>query len=369
LVDDFIKTIWSENTINVTKDELKSFYLTYTRLKSSLWPAFEEYMRKIIYDCYISLLNKWYYINYTSDLDELTKFLWTLSDKKVSYSSELWKDWNYDQIKNIIVIAELKWNEISIKEKTWAINKIFYNQDVKTNVSINLRDLLNAFNKDNPISFRSLIADKNQINSEKNNIKQQLRDTIIALDVSAHKTKTQEWIIDELRSKIEKITKKSAEDLATEKQNWEKTLASTKNVKDKEWSEKMAKSQEQHNWEIAKKNQDIRNLEIAVWTNKQVGSENQSWLESENKKLANENIWLKQQLSDTELSLTQEKAKNNTQNWSSNTEKKLQEQVTQLQKDIWVANGSIEQLEKKLQEQKTWHEKEIEEQRKRLLAI
>jgi hypothetical protein len=367
LIDEFIKTIWSKNTISVTKDELKSFYLTYTRLKSSLWPAFEEYMRKIIYDCYISLLNKWYYIDYTSDLDELTKFLWTLSDKKVSYSSELWKDWNYDQIRNIIVVAEVKWDEIIIKEKTWAFNKIFYKQDVKTNVSINLRDLLNAFNKDNPTSFITLIQDRNTINSQKNDTEQKLRETIIALDVSVHKTNTQAWIIKELGDEIIQITAKANNDLEAEQEKWKQAVIATESSKDKEWGDKMAEQEKQLKAEISNKNQDIWNLELAVWSTKQVGSENESWLVAENTRLATEIIWLKQKLSDTELALTQEKVKNNTQNWPSNTEKKLQEQVTQLQKDKQNSEQQMQLLQNKLIEQKTWHEKELEEQRDRFL--
>ncbi|MFA5917610.1 MAG: hypothetical protein WC850_05255 [Candidatus Gracilibacteria bacterium] len=367
LIDEFIKTIGSKNTISVTKDELKSFYLTYTRLKSSLGPAFEEYMRKIIYDCYISLLNKGYYIDYTSDLDELTKFLGTLSDKKVSYSSELGKDGNYDQIRNIIVVAEVKGDEIIIKEKTGAFNKIFYKQDVKTNVSINLRDLLNAFNKDNPTSFITLIQDRNTINSQKNDTEQKLRETIIALDVSVHKTNTQAGIIKELGDEIIQITAKANNDLEAEQEKGKQAVIATESSKDKEWGDKMAEQEKQLKAEISNKNQDIGNLELAVGSTKQVGSENESGLVAENTRLATEIIGLKQKLSDTELALTQEKVKNNTQNGPSNTEKKLQEQVTQLQKDKQNSEQQMQLLQNKLIEQKTGHEKELEEQRDRFL--
>lgn len=369
LFDEFIKTIWDKNTIDLTKSELKSFYNTYMWLKSSIWPEFEKYIRKVIFDCYMSLLSKWYHIKDTPDLDELTKFLSTLTDKKITYSSNLWESWNYDQISNTIIIATIKWDTIEIAKKSWFGNILFYDHDVKTDIKINLKELLSAFNTDNPVSFETLIQEKNKINSQKNDTEQKLRETIIALDVSVHKNITQDWIIKDLGDEIKQITKKANNDLETAKKHWEQSVTDTKSSKDKEWGDKIAEQKKQLEAEISYKKQDIRNLELAVWSTKQVGSENESWLATENTRLATENIWLKQKLSDTELSLTQEKAKNNTPNSPSDIEKKLRVENDQLKENLWKANEKTKQLEQKVEEEKKQKNKELEEQRQRFIWI
>lgn len=369
LFDEFIKTIWDKNTIDLTKSELKSFYNTYMWLKSSIWPEFEKYIRKVIFDCYMSLLSKWYHIKDTPVLDELTKFLSTLTDKKITYSSNLWESWNYDQISNTIIIATIKWDTIEIAKKQWFGNILFYDHDVKTDIKINLKELLSAFNADNPTSFITLIQDRNTINSQKNDTEQKLRETIIALDVSVHKTNTQAWIIKELGVEIIQITAKANNDLKAEQEKWKQAVIATESSKDKEWGDKMMEQEKQFKAEISNKNQDIWNLELVVWSTKQVGSENESWLVAENTRLATEIIWLKKKLSDTELSLTQEKSKTNISNWPSDIEKNLQVENDQLKEDLWKANEKTKQLEQKVEEEKKQHEKEIEEQRKRLLAI
>lgn len=348
----------------IDKKTVNEWYAEYTKIKPILWPNLETSLKKFIYERFIDLLAKGYELSWSEEERVLVKILKSLNDK-IDISITAKKD-NPDYKDKITVVwtFENDWKFIIKEDTSWSKSK------KKTSFSSSsLFELLSAFEKDIPDSFKQAMLEIAKVNDTLLAEKEKLRLALIEIEWLKHSLEQAKLSITNIKNEMVKASEKAEENkkLAFQEAEENKKLA----LKDlqKIHDEKVAlleseKSGKDANYALLKKqfeeaiekaNNDAASAKLA--------SQNNLNAELANLQTKNDSViaWLQKEIEALKKEISNKWVLINTINWTIDNEKErlkakveelnitiasLKNQIIDLQSQIKAKDEEISTLKK-----------------------
>lgn len=340
------------NDVSIDKTTVNERYAEYIKIKPILWPNLETSLKKFIYERYIDLLSKWYEINWCDELGNLIKILKFLDDKiDIKVTAKKDEPDFKDKIK-VVWTFDNEWKFIIKEESSWSSTK------KKTSFSSSsLFELISAFEKDIPDSFKQAMLEIAKINGSLLAEKEKLRLALIEVSWLKYSLEQANTSITSIKKEMDNAAKKAGEDARiawenaeTAKQN---ALNDLKKIYDKKIAEleleKLDKDKiytdlkKEFEEATRKANEDAEKAKIDAKDN----------LQSELAKLQTKNdttiAWLQKEIDNLKKEISNKWELINTISWTIDNEKeKLKAKVEELNATITSLKNQIIDLQSQM---------------------
>ncbi len=171
-----LSDFFTEQNIELDKTKLDDLYDQYFEWK--IWPNTKLYLKNILLEGYLWMLEEWYSVVWYQELDELVEKIDELSNWEISIN--FWDSMPQDSEFNekITIVWEISNNNLRIQESWW---NLFSNKN-ETQININNKNLVNVFVSDIPNSFNNSLNRIIEINNKYIELRQQLRNSKQTID-------------------------------------------------------------------------------------------------------------------------------------------------------------------------------------------
>lgn len=338
--------------VSIDKKTINERYAEYIKIKWILWPSLETSLRKFIYERYIDLLSKWYEINWCDELGNLIKILKFLNDKiEIKVTAKKDEPDFKDKIK-VVWTFDNEWKFIIKEESSWSSTK------KKTSFSSSsLFELISAFEKDIPDSFKQAMLEIAKINGNLLAEKEKLRLALIEISWLKYSLDQANTSITNIKKEMDNAAKKAGEDARIAWENAETAKQNALNDLKIIYDKKIA-LQELEKQDKDKMYTDLRK-EFEDATRKanedaeKAKNDAKNNLQSELAKLQTQNdvtiAWLQKEIDNLKKEISNKWVLINTISWSVDNEKeKLKAKVEELNATITSLRNQIIDLQSQM---------------------